>query len=294
VKDILVAALELLAPFSVASIVFAQGLSLPPRQVLNVFNDRPWLVLRIFVAVLVLVPAAALVIILGLRPDPALAAGLAILVSCPPAPLMVANAPKKGASAAFMASLHMGFSTLAIVTVPALLFLLSGPLGFHPEIELGAMLWTLARTNLLPLALGLAIRGLAPAAADRLGPILGKAGMIGIVVVVVLVFAKFYPALLGMSAWSYLTIALVSVTSLAIGYFAGADDPHERTALAVECGVRHPALAIAIASATLTTARALPVMVPCALMFIVIATIYLSIGPRLHPRSLGAVADSRS
>jgi hypothetical protein len=63
-----------------------------------------------------------------------------------------------------------------------------------------------------------------------------------------------------------MTIVLVSVTALAIGYVAGPEDPHERAALAIECGVRHPGLSIAIASATLTQARALPVMVPCALM----------------------------
>jgi len=269
--------LKLIPPISVACIVFAQGLGIAPSQVLGLFRDRPWLLLRILVAVLVLVPAATLVILLVLRPDPALAIGLAILVSCPPAPLMVANAPKKGASAPFMARLHLAFSAFAILTVPAVLHVLSGPLGFKPEIDLGAMLWTLTRTNLLPLALGLAVRGLAPAAADRLGPTLHKAGMIGIVLVVLLVLAKFYPTLLGMPAWSYLTIALVSGTALAIGYFAGPEDSSEKTGLAVECGVRHPGLATAIASATLTSARALPLMIPCALSFMVIATVYLSL-----------------
>jgi predicted Na+-dependent transporter len=201
---------------------------------------------------------------------------------------MVANAPKKGASAPLMARLHIIISAFAIVTVPTVLDVLSGPLGFTPEFHAGSMLWTLARTNLLPLILGLAVSGLAPAAAARLSPILHKAGMAGILVVVVLVLAKFYPTLLNLSAWSYLTIVLVSVTSLAIGYFAGADDPHERAALAIECGVRHPGLSIAIASATLTQATALPVMVPCALIFMVIATIYLSVSPRLHPKPVAA------
>jgi BASS family bile acid:Na+ symporter len=142
------------------------------------------------------------------------------------------------------------------------------------------MAWTLARTNLGPLALGLAVRGFAPATAERLGPILGKAGRIGIAVVVLFALARFYPALLNMDRWSYLVIALVSIAALAIGHFAGPDDPRERTGLAVECGVRHPALAIAIATANFGAERTLPVLVPCVIAFIAIAMGYLTLRQR--------------
>jgi BASS family bile acid:Na+ symporter len=267
--------LKIVAPLSVACLVFAQGLSIAPSLVLDLFKGRLGLMLRIVVAVVVLVPAAALAILFGFQPDRAVAIGLAILVACPPAPLMVANAPKKGASAPFMARLHLCLSALAFVTVPAVLYALSIPLDFKADVDLAAMGWTLARTNLLPLALGLTVRGVTPALADRFAPILAKAGTMGIVVVVVVALAKFYPALLNMAAWSYLVVALVSVTALAIGQFAGPDDPHERTALAIECGVRHPALAIAIGTANFGSERALPVLVPCAITFMAIATVYM-------------------
>jgi BASS family bile acid:Na+ symporter len=276
-NDIIVDILKIVAPLSVACIVFAQGLAIAPSLVLDPFKGRLWLMLRILAAVLVLVPAAALAIILALDPAPALGIGLAILVSCPPAPLMVSNAPKKGASAALMARLHLALSALAFVTVPAVLYVLSIPLGFKADVDLGSLGWTLARTNLLPLALGLAVRGFAPSMANRLGPVLGKVGKVGIAVVVVVALAKFYPGLLNMAAWSYLVVALVSVTALAIGQFAGPDDPHERTALAVECGVRHPALAIAIGTANFGAERTLPVLFPCVIAFMAIATVYLSL-----------------
>jgi len=270
--------LKLLAPLSVACIVFAQGLVVAPRLVLDPLKWRE--VPRILIAVLLLVPAAALAILLGLHADKPLAIGLAILVACPPAPLMFSNAPKKGASAAFMARLHLGLSALAFVTVPAVLYVLSGALGFKAQINLGTMGWILARTNLAPIILGVAIRGLAPTVAARLAPIVGRAGSIGIVVVVIALLAKFYPALLQMDRWSYLIIALVSVAALAIGHFAGSYDPHERTGLAIECGVRHPALAITIASVNFGSERALPVLVPCVLTFIAIATVYLTVRRR--------------
>jgi len=272
--------LKLVAPLSVAAIVFAQGLSITPGLVLDLFKWRLGAIPRILIAALVLVPVAALAIIRGLHADQPIAIGLAILVACPPAPLMFSNAPKKGASAAFMARLHLGFSALAFLTVPAVLYVLSGALGFEAEINLGTMGWILARTNLLPIILGVTVRGLAPTVADRLAPIVGKAGTIGISVVVLAALAKFYPALLNMNLWSYLIIALVSVAALAIGHFSGSDDPHERTALAIECGVRHPALAITIAAANFGSDRALPVLVPCVLTFIAIATLYLTLRGR--------------
>jgi BASS family bile acid:Na+ symporter len=277
--------LKILAPLSVASIVFAQGLTIAPSLVLAVFKERLWLLLRILIAVLVLVPAAALAILLGVRAPQALAVGLAILVACPPAPLMVSSAPNKGASAPFMAKLHLLLSALAFVTVPAVLYVLSGALGVKADVDRGAMAWTLARTNLGPLALGLAVRGFAPAIADRVGPMFGKAGTLGIAVVVLFALAQFYPALLNMEPWSYLIIALVSTTALAIGHAAGPEDPRERTALAVECGVRHPALAIAIATANFGAERTLPVLFPCVVGFMTIAMVYLT----LRQRTAGAV-----
>jgi BASS family bile acid:Na+ symporter len=284
-KDVLIETLKVIAPLSVASIVLAQGLRIAPSLVLDLFRERLWLLLRILIAVLVLVPAAALAILLGFHAAQALAVGLAILVACPPAPLMVSSAPNKGASAPFMAKLHLLLSALAFVTVPAVVYVLSGALGVKARVDRGAMVWTLARTNLGPLALGLAVRGFAPAVADRVGPILDKAGKIGIAVVVLFALATFYPALLNMDPWSYLIIGLVSIAALAIGHAAGPEDPNERTALAVECGVRHPALAIAIATANFGAERTLPVLFPCVIAFMAIAMLYLA----LRQRTLGAV-----
>jgi predicted Na+-dependent transporter len=79
-----------------------------------------------------------------------------------------------------------------------------------------------------------------------------------------------------MDAWSYFVFAVVSAVALAIGHLVGPDDPQEKTALAVECGVRHPALALAIGGANFTPQKALPVLVPCVITFIVVATIYLT------------------
>lgn len=277
-KDLIIEILKIVAPVSVALIVFAQGLGIAPGQVLGYWKERPGLMLRSLVAMLLLVPAAALALILLLKPSPGVAIGLAILVACPPAPLMLNAAPNKGAAnAAFMATLHLTLAALAFVTVPAVLSLISRPIGFEADVDLAAMAWILARTILLPIAIGLAVRGLFPAAADRLAPVLGKAGMIGLGTVTLFAIAAFYPALLAMDLWSYAVMAMVSLAALAIGHFAGSNNADERTTLAVECAVRHPVLALTIAGVNFGAKNALPVLVPCVITFIAIAMIYMAV-----------------
>jgi BASS family bile acid:Na+ symporter len=280
-KEIIITSLKIIAPLSVALIVFAQGLKISPGQVMIYFRERPWLILRSLVAVLILVPAVALGIILVLNPPIEVAVGLAILVSCPPAPLMLKATPNLGkGSAAYMASLHLSLAVLALITVPAVLYLISIPLGFHADVNLFKMLMILGKTILIPILLGMAVRFYFPGFADKFGPKLDKIGAIGLLVVVLIVLVKFFPALLKMDPWSYLVIVLVSATALAIGHFLGPRDPHERTTLAIESGVRHPALAITIAVSNFTAAKALPVLVPCVLVFIIVAMGYLLLRKR--------------
>lgn len=275
-RDLIIDGLRIVAPLSVALIVFAEALRIAPKEVLAHFNERPVVMLRALVAALILVPAAALGLILLLDPSPALAVGLAILVACPPAPLMIKSATKTGGGdAAFMASLHLSLAALAVVTVPAVLNVLAIPLGFSASVDPASLLWILAKTILLPIGAGLAVRALFPAWADTFGSLLGKVGTVGLVVVVIAILAALYPALLNMDAWSYGVIAAVSVAGLAIGHLLGPQDRDQKTVLAVECAVRHPGLAIAIASTNFTPQQALPVLVPCILTFIALATIYL-------------------
>jgi BASS family bile acid:Na+ symporter len=275
-KEIILSILKVIAPLSVALIVFAQGLKISSGEVMNYFKERPWLIVRSLIAVLILVPLVALAVILLLKPPIEVAVGLAILVSCPPAPLMIKATPKLGkGSAAYMASLHLSLAVLALITVPTILYLISIPLGFHADVNLAKMMMILAKTILIPVILGMVIRSYFPGFADKASPVLDKAGTIGLLILVLVVLVKFFPALLKMDLWSYLVIVVVSAASLAIGHFLGPKDPHERTSLAIESGVRHPALAITIAVSNFTAAKALPVLVPCVLVFIILAMAYM-------------------
>ena len=180
-KEHIIPILKIIAPISVALIVFAQGLKISPRQAMMYFKERPGLMLRSLLAVLVLVPAAALAIILLLKPSPEVAIGLAILVACPPAPLMIKATPKVGqGSAAYMASLHLSLAALAFFTVPMGLYLLSMPLGFHAEVDLLKMAMILGRTILIPIILGMAVLILLPSVRRHDRSQVGEGGHSGV------------------------------------------------------------------------------------------------------------------
>jgi BASS family bile acid:Na+ symporter len=275
-RETIIDALRIVAPLSVALIVFAEALGIAPSQVVAFFKDRPAVMLRSVFAALVLVPAAALTLILLLEPAPAVAVGLVILVACPPAPLMIKSATKVGGGdPAFIASLHLTLAALAVVTVPAVLNVLAIPVGFSAEVDPYAALSLLGKTILLPIGLGLMARAVFPKWADTFSPILGKVGSIGLVLVLIALAAAMYSALVSMDARSYGVIVAVCVAALAIGHLLGPRNEAEKTIVAIECAVRHPGLAISIAASNFTPERALPVLLPCVLTFIVIATAYL-------------------
>ena len=275
-KHLIVEIFGYLTPITVALLVFSEGLSISPRKVVTFFREQPGLMLRSLVATLVLVPAAAVALILALKPAAGVAVGLAILVAGPPAPLMFKTAPGMGkGDAAFMGSLHLSLALLAFLTMPAILSLLSIPLQFHADIDLGTMAWILARTILLPIGVGMALRALFAGFADKAGPVVAKVGGVGLVAVLLVVLAASYHALLNMDPWSYLVVVVVAFAALAIGQLAGPPDPHEKTVSAIECAVRHPALALAVGSANFGPQKAMAVLIPCVLTTIGVAVAYM-------------------
>lgn len=275
-KDFILPILKIIGPLSVALIVMAQALKISPGPVVAYFKDRPGTMLKSLLAVLVVVPVAGLAIILLLKPTPAVAIGLAILVACPPAPLMLKGATKLGqGNAAYMASLHLSLAALAFITVPIGLYLMSIPLGFEAEVDLASMAMILGKTIVLPVMLGIAVRAFFPHFADNAGPKADIAGTIGLGIVVVFVLVALYPTLLNMDPWSYLVIVVTSAATLGIGHLLGPSDASERTVLAIESGVRHPVLALTIAATNFSPQKALPVLVPSIMVFILMAVAYL-------------------
>jgi len=130
-------------------------------------------------------------------------------------------------------------------------------------------------TILLPVGIGILIRSFFPKVADTIGPALAKVGGVVLLILVLFVVAMTYGLLLKMDLWSYFVMAIVVTVSIAIGHWLGPPDAEERTTLAIESAARHPGLAMTIAALNFSPQKALPVLVPYLVVFMVVTTIYL-------------------
>lgn len=274
-RNILVAVIRVGVPLSLMAVMFAQGLRLTPGRQLAFFKERPLMMLRSLVVVLVLVPIAALAVILLLKPPPPIVVGLAILAASPAAPFQFLNIERKGGSLVYLGTLHLSVALLAIVTTPVVLSVLSRALGFEAEVGVAHVAWAVGQTILLPIVLGILLRSFFPRPAERIGPTVGKFAEIALYLMVVLILIRNYAFLLTMGLWSYFVMAIFIVVNLALGHVLGPPDARERTTLSMESGARNFGLAMTIGALNFSQERALTVLIPYIILFLIISTIYL-------------------
>jgi len=273
-EEIILRIVKISLPLSIVACMFGLGLSVVGSH-LAPFTERPLLMLRSLAVVLLAVPLAVLGIILLLKPTPAVAIGLAILVACTAAPMQLVRVTSKGGSLPYMVSLHLSLALLALLTVPVTLYLFSLALRFQIEAGVLAVAKVVGMTVLAPVGIGILIRSFFPRVAEAMGPAMLKTGKIVLLISALFVVVKVYRDLFKMDLWSYFTLAVVVCVSLGIGDLLGPRDAEERTTLAMESASHGLGLALTIAVLHFRTNQAMTVLVPYFVVFIVISAIYL-------------------
>ncbi len=210
---------------------------------------RPSLLLRSLLAMYVVVPAAAFVLAKALPVAPGVKAALLVLAVSAGAPLLPRKLGKLGGSGAFVFSLVVTSSLLAIVLVPAWIALLNRHFDTSAQASPAAVAELVAKAFLLPLLAGMAARALAPKfgewLADRL---LAAAGIV--LAVAALMLLVTHRELFLEIRWSDMAaLAGLMALAIAIGHALGGPAPETRAALAIACATRHIAVAILVASA---------------------------------------------
>ena len=139
--------------------------------------------------------------------------------------------------------------------------------------QAGSVALLVLTTILAPLLVGMAVRKLAPAIADR------AAKPIGIVASVLLMLSAL-PVLIGMASTVFsfigdgrvLSLAAFALAGLIIGHLIGGPEPENRPVLALATACRHPAVALAIAHANFPNQK----LTAAAVFLYVIASAILS------------------
>lgn len=231
----------------VSGLVFGVGLGATPAD-LATLPRRPGLLLRSLLAMYVAVPLLALAAAWTLPLPPGVKVALLVLAISAGAPLL----PRKLLglhSDAYVFSLVVLSSLLAIVTVPLWLAVLGALFDRDAPVSPLGVARVIAISLLLPLAVGMLVRRVAPAwsagVADGFLRVLGLVFIVAALGLLVLHLPLL--ALVPLSGW--LALGLLTLAALACGHLLGGPDPDDRTALAVCCATRHVGVAALAAAA---------------------------------------------
>lgn len=231
---------------SVGALILAIGMG-------STFSDlaylwrRPGLLLRSLLAMYVLVPLAAFLLVTLLPLAPGVKAALLVLAVSAGAPLLPRKLGGFG-SDAYVFSLVVTSSLLAIVVVPAWVALLAHHFGVATELAPADVAAAIAKAFLAPLAIGMVIRALLPAfsaqVADRL---LAIAGVVLTVTGLVLLIGG-WQLFLEVRWQGMAALVVLLLIALAIGHVLGGPSADDRTALAIACATRHIGVAVVVAT----------------------------------------------
>jgi predicted Na+-dependent transporter len=237
----------LFATATVFAVMFALGLMLGREQIAAALERRVVLAAVVF-AVLVPVPALAVLVLKVFGLKGAVAVGIVLMAISPGAPVALRRALEAGGSREFAPVLHLSIVMLAVVTVPRTVALLSWIFAANfavSPLDIGRQVFF---AQLLPLALGAALRAFRPALAARLEGPLGRVGNWLLLVVAVLVLVDF-PPIFRAVGWTPIVAGVgITVCALAVGAAFAWRDPEVWPAAAVAAAMRNPGLALVIAT----------------------------------------------
>lgn len=236
--------LALITVTVVAQIV-ALGLQAKHNDLLHLWR-QPALLIRSLFAMYVAVPAAAVLMVKLVPLPPGTPMALLVVAISAGAPLVPRRLLEAGGDPPFVLSLAVTSSVLAIATVPLSLEILgaifSRDVALHP--------WSVAvvvgKTFLVPLSVGLLVRRVLPAAADRVAPPLTQLASVLFLISAALLIVVTFRLMTRAGLVSFLALCALTLVAMLIGHALGGPRPADRLALGILCATRHVGLAMLI------------------------------------------------
>jgi BASS family bile acid:Na+ symporter len=239
--------ITLLNVTALVAIMLSMGMKVTPEALLVSARRGRLLVLGL-IANYVLVPAVTVGLLLLFQTNAAVSVGFLILAVCPGAPfapLITAIARGNVPSAIALMLILAGPSAFLSPAVLSLLVSRLAP-GSDLHINSIALVRTLLLTQMLPLALGMAIHRSAP----RLtGLILKPVSILANVLLLALIgmiVATQYESLAAIRLRGWAGMSLLLLASLGIGWLSGGSDTPTRKAVAIATATRNAAVALVI------------------------------------------------
>jgi BASS family bile acid:Na+ symporter len=240
--------IPLVLQISIWLIVFSLGLRATFADLTHVLG-RPLLLLRSLLAMLVIMPIVAVMLVKVMNLSPTVAVALVALSLAPVPPLLPGKQLKAGARHSYAIGLLVAASVVSIVWLPIAVKMVGAAFNFELRVPALAIGTIMLFTVLAPLAVGFAFRSLAPGAAEKLQPITALLGMIILVAAVLPVVIVKWPDISAqIGDGTLLAFAIFVIAGLVFGHALGGPGQEDRTVLATAAASHHPGVAIQIAT----------------------------------------------
>jgi BASS family bile acid:Na+ symporter len=239
--------INILAAITLFEMMVTIGLSVTLSDVLRI--SRSWsLIARAVLANYILVPAAAVGLLLLFRVTPMVAAGFLVAAACPGAPYGPPfTAMAKGNVPVSVGLMVILAGSSAIIAPLLLRFLLPLTAGDTPlKINLVKMVGTLLGAQLLPLCVGLVVRHRHPSLADTLTRPAGMlSGLLNLSTLAAIVFVQFR-GLAEIRLVSYVGMLSLLLATLLAGGLAGGSTSENRKGMVITTSVRNVGVGLVI------------------------------------------------
>lgn len=239
--------LSVVAMATVFTVMFSIGLGVSFGEFRWIWR-RPGLMLKALFAVLVAVPAIAILVARVLDLHRLAEVGLVLMAVSPGAPVALRKSLKSGGHHAFAPGLQIAVAVLAVVSMPLSIAGLNEYYGGRAAIDPWPLAKQVCVAQLLPLGLGMLVRHFAASGAAWLEAKLSPVGTALLLALAVLAIVEMFPLVLLAGTKVGIAIVLVTVGALALGQLLGGPDPGTRTAVAITSAARNPGLALLVAS----------------------------------------------
>ena len=240
--------IPLVIQLSLALMVFSIALSTRVEDLTYLFR-RPKLLLRSLFSMNVVMPVFAVALAKGFDLTPVVKGSLILLAISPLPPIFPNKALKAGGERSYTIGLLVAATLTAIVFIPIALELLERAFGIPLQMSSAAVVALVLWTLLLPLAVGVGVRRVAPVLAERAGKPIARVGVILLIVALVPVLIKVWPAMMSLIGnGTVLAMVVFALVGLVAGHLLGGPDVQQRSVLALSTATRHPGIAIAIAA----------------------------------------------
>ena len=266
--------LPLLLSLSLGALVLTVGLKADPGDLIYVLR-RPTLLARAILAVQVIPPAAAAVLIWFLPLESAVKAGIMLMAISPVPPLVPGQELGVGARKEYAYGVYVAIALLTIIAVPLVYDMAAFLFGHGSTLPISLIASTVGTGVIIPLGLGMIIKRIAPAFAERVAPLVYKISMLLILLVFLPILVVIWPALKALIGdGTVLVMALLTAITLFGGHMLGGPAAVDRATLAVASSVRHPGIAILIANTTFGDKRVTAAVLLYLIVGLVVGTLY--------------------